>query len=301
MSDTRAFNIKTGKERLDRFLATSCENLSRSRIRNLIAEGHVAVDGRKVKPSTILKPGQAVTLSIPDTTPSRLTPQAIPLNIVYEDGDLLVVDKPAGMAVHPSPGHADGTLANAVLAHCPNMEGIGGELRPGIVHRLDKDTSGLIVVAKNARSHEHLSQQFKVRTVSKRYMALVHGDIQPDEALIDEPIGRHPHHRKRMAIVQNGREAITTYRVLKRFKGFTLLDVYPKTGRTHQIRVHMSAVQHALVGDRIYGRPHAKLQRHFLHANRLGFQALSADKYVEFTCALPDELQIILNGLNSSM
>ncbi len=297
MSDKRVFEAEADGERLDRFLAAACEDLSRSRLQDLISEGHAAVDGRPVKPATRLKLGQSVTLSIPAPVPSRLTAQAIPLDIVYEDGDLLVVDKPAGMAVHPSPGHADGTLANAVLAHCPDLEGIGGELRPGIVHRLDKNTSGLLVVAKNARAHEYLAQQFKSQAVSKRYRALVHGDIQPDEAVIEGPIGRHPRDRKRMAVVDGGREATTTYRVLERYKGFTLLEVYPKTGRTHQIRVHMASVRHALVGDRTYGRPHPQLERHFLHANMLGFQAPSTERYVEFTSALPPELQDILSQL----
>ena len=293
----RELTVEVGGERLDRFLADRCPDLSRSRLRGLIADHHVTVDGALAKPSARLRPGQRVSLLVPAPVESHLEPQDIPLNVVYEDGDLLVVDKPAGMVVHPSAGHRDQTLANAVLALCPDLDGIGGTLRPGIVHRLDKDTSGLLVVAKNERAHVGLSAQFKERTVRKLYLALVHGDMSPAEAVIEAAVGRDPHDRKRMAVVQNGRNATTEYRVVTRYRDFTLVEAHPITGRTHQIRVHLSSLGHPVVGDATYGRPNPQLRRHFLHARQLGFRLPSTDDYVELVSDLPGDLQTFLDKL----
>ena len=228
---------------------------------------------------------------------SRLKPQRIPLSIVYEDRDLLVVDKAAGMIVHPAPGHPDGTLVNAVLAHCPDLQGIGGTVRPGIVHRLDKDTSGLMVVAKNDRTHRMLSDQLKERKFTKVYLALTHGRVTPVEAIIDAPMGRSNANRQRMALVDGGREAITRYRVIRHYSAHTLVEIRPSTGRTHQIRVHFASLGYPLVGDTTYGKPDSRLNRHFLHASTLGFTHPTSGEYREFTTGLPTELKAFLNSL----
>ena len=300
MSRTRTFTVEAAADRLDRFLAGECPDLSRSRLRGLILDGHVTLDSAPAKPASTLHAGQVVTLTVPDPVESHLVPQDLPLTIAYEDRDLLVVDKPAGMTVHPAPGHKDGTLANAVLAHCPDLTGIGGTLRPGIVHRLDKDTSGLLVVAKGERAHEDLSRQLKERRFTKRYLALVRGRMSPVEAVIDAPVGRDPRNRKRMAVVPNGRESTTRYRVMTYYEGFSLAEATPLSGRTHQIRVHFASLGHPLAGDATYGRPHPALDRHFLHARLLGFNHPSTGEYVEFTSDLPAELQAFLDALEPS-
>ena len=290
-------SVDRSGERFDRFLSEYCPDLSRSRIQALIGEGSATIDGRAVKPSTKVRRGQIVTLRIPELKPSALEPQRIPLSIVYEDGDLLVVDKPAGMIVHPAPGHPDGTLVNAVLAHCPDLQGIGGTVRPGIVHRLDKDTSGLLVVAKNDRAHRALSDQLKARAFTKEYIALTHGSVTPHEAIIDAPIGRSSANRQQMAITERGREAITRYRVVRCCAGHTLVEIRPTTGRTHQIRVHFASLGHPLVGDATYGRPDSRLNRHFLHASKLGFAHPSEGEYMEFTSPLSPELTAFLKSV----
>jgi 23S rRNA pseudouridine1911/1915/1917 synthase len=219
------------------------------------------------------------------------------LDIVFEDRDLLVVDKPAGLAVHPAPGKSKDTLANAVLAHCPDLQSVGGTLRPGIVHRLDKDTSGLIVVAKNEQAHASLSAQFKERGVTKVYEALACGDVQPPEAIIEAPVGRHPRNHVRMAVVGSGRFSRTAFRAVSRYEGYTLLEVRPTTGRTHQVRVHMASIGHPLAGDALYGKRHPQLRRHFLHASKLGFEHPSSGRPVEFDSDLPQELRAFLEML----
>ena len=297
MSHTRSFESESGAERLDRFLAGRYPDLSRSRLQRLIADGHVTVDGLPAKPATRLRAGQHVSVTVAEPAPSELVPQPIPLTVVYEDRDVLVIDKPAGLTVHPAAGHPDQTLANAVLAHVPEISGVGSTLRPGIVHRLDKDTSGLIVVAKSAEAHTRLAAQFAARRVSKLYLALVHGQVSPAEAVIEAPIGRHPNDRKRMAVLAAGREATTRYKVQQQFQRYALLEVRPTTGRTHQVRVHLASVGHPLAGDATYGKPHPRLERHFLHAHRLGFRLPSGDRYVEFVSELPPELLDFLDSL----
>ena len=297
MNDRVEYRVETGGERLDVYLAARCSDLSRSRIRRLIDEGQVTVDGRLGKASTRLAAGQTVTLEVPPPSPTELRPWDILLSVVFEDEHLIVIDKPAGMTVHPAPGNEDHTLVNAVLAYVPNIEGIGGEQRPGIVHRLDKDTSGLIVVAKNERAHAHLSDQFKSREVNKVYLALVVGHPSPPEADIDAPIGRHPQDRQRMAIVSTGRPAITRYRVVTSYKRATLVEARPRTGRTHQIRVHLASVGHPVVGDAVYGRPVSGLSRQFLHAHRLAFQHPASEEVVQFSAELPDDLSSYLDRL----
>ena len=284
-------------ERLDQFLARSVAGLSRTRAQALITAGDVTVDGRPAKPSMRLAAGQDVRLTVPEPAPSGIAPQRIHVHAVYEDEDLVVLDKPAGLAVHPGPGHPDRTLANAVLAMCPGIAGVGGVTRPGIVHRLDKDTSGLIVVAKNDAAHNLLSEQFKARSVEKRYLALVEGRPDHAEAVIEAPIARDPRNRKRMAVVEGGRQSTTKYRIVEPVGEFTILEITPTTGRTHQIRVHMASVGHPLVGDRTYGRPCDGLSRHFLHAHVLGFRVPAGGKHRVFTSGLPADLRAFLDAL----
>ena len=286
-------------ERLDVFVARRLPELTRSRVRKLIDEGCVTVDGHAPKKAGIaLETGRRVQVTIPPVRPSTLEPEAIPLRIVYEDGDILVVDKPAGLAVHPSAGHASHTLVNAVLAHCPDLSGIGGEGRPGIVHRLDKDTSGLIIVAKNDAAHVALSRQLKERRVEKTYVALVEGRVRPAEGVIDAPLGRHPVQRKKQAVVARGREARTRYRVLREIDGRSLLEVRPETGRTHQIRVHLASIGHPITGDALYGRGAPPgLRRQFLHAQRLAFAHPRTGERLELEARLAEDLERALNDL----
>ncbi len=293
----QVLTVQQEEARLDAYLARVEPSLSRSRIKSLIEEGHVLVDGGPCKPSRRLRPGERLVLSIPPAQPIELQPEPIPLHVAYQDEHLLVVDKPAGLSVHPGPGHPAHTMVNALLALAPDLPGIGGYLRPGIVHRLDKDTSGLMVVAKTEAAHVHLSRQLKERAMSKGYLALAHGRITRAQDTIDAPLGRHPVHRKRMAVVSDGRTAQTTYRVLRHFQDATYLDVTTHTGRTHQIRVHLAHIGHPLVGDAVYGRKHPQLQRHFLHAHKLGFTHPSTGEWVEFTAPLPDDLLELLESI----
>ncbi|MDQ7843236.1 MAG: RluA family pseudouridine synthase [Armatimonadota bacterium] len=256
--------------RLDTFLAGRVP-LSRSQIQALIASGHVTLDGRVVKPATKVRAGQQVEMVVPAREPAAVIPQALPLEIVYEDEDLLVVNKPAGLTVHPGAGRPSGTLVNALAARVPGLLALGGGLRPGVVHRLDKDTSGLLVVAKTERAFRALQQQVASRAMRRTYLALVHGVVPSEEGTIEAPIGRHPRLRTRMAVVPGGRPAITRYRIVERFPAHTLIEAELVTGRTHQIRVHFAHVGHPVVGDPVYGgrRPSLGIGRQALHAWRL--------------------------------
>ena len=240
-------------QRLDRFLAEQGAGLTRSALQQLIEQGAVTVNGRPPSKSYKVRPGDALTLAVPDAQPTEAQPQDIPLNVVYEDDDLLVVNKPKGMVVHPAPGNPDGTLVNALLWHCgDSLSGIGGEIRPGIVHRIDKDTSGLLVVAKNDAAHVSLSQQMAVHSIHRVYNTVVYGRLKED-GFVEAPIGRHKTDRKKMAIVPDGRYAYTAYRVLQQYQGFTWAACQLRTGRTHQIRVHMASIGHPVAGDPVYG------------------------------------------------
>jgi len=281
-------------ERLDKFLAIKQEDLSRSYISGLVARGLVTVNGSIAKASYRLKGGELVEIEVSPALPTTLLPQDIPITVVYENDDLLVVDKPAGMVVHPAPGHPLGTLVNALLARLPELSRIEEGLRPGIVHRLDKDTSGLIVVAKNRLAHDHVSRQIRERNIRKVYIALATGFLEPAEGTITAHVGRDQRNRKRMAVVDWGREAETTYRVEERLPGFTLIKAFPKTGRTHQIRVHLSSLGYPLAGDTLYGGKTPRLDRQFLHAHILGLRLPTTEEYVEFTSPLPRELDAFL-------
>ena len=297
MSSLRVFENQGSGERLDRFLAERCSDLSRTRIKRLITDREVSVDGQSSNPGFRLRPGQSVSIRVPDPVPSHMLPQSIPISVMYEDDHFLVVDKPAGMPVHPGVGHPDSTLVNAVLGLDREIGAVGGSLRPGLVHRLDKDTSGLMVVAKTDESHAGLSAQFKDRTVNKGYLGLVVGRLEPATAIIEAPIGRDPYDRKKMAIVNDGRQASTMYRTVSQFRDCTLADVRPRTGRTHQIRVHFASVGHPVVGDAVYGRPDPRIDRQFLHAAYLEFEHPKTGVRSEFESPLPDELQAVLDGL----
>jgi 23S rRNA pseudouridine1911/1915/1917 synthase len=298
----RHFVVQPGEagERLDRYLAARLPDVSRTRAQGLIAAGDVSVGERVGRAATKLVSGDEVAVRISPPIDIGLVPQSIPLRIVYEDADLIVVDKDAGLVVHPAPGHPAGTLVNALLAHTTDLAGIGGELRPGIVHRLDKDTSGLIVVAKHDRAHRMLAQQLRDRQMDKRYLALVDGRPSADGGTVDAPIGRHPAHTRPMAVVASGRPAITHFRVLKRLTQHTYVECHPITGRTHQIRVHLAAIDCPIVGDRVYGRrqPTVPLDRHFLHAARLTFR-LPSGEVRTFEAPLPADLERALSSLRA--
>jgi len=277
--------------RLDKYVAEKCTELSRTQAQKLIADGNITVNNRVAKAGVKLHVGDRVNITLPPPPPSPLSPEAIPLNIIYEDNDLLVIDKPAGLPIHPAPGHYSHTLVNAILAYLPSLPESDDSLRPGIVHRLDKDASGVMVVAKNSVAQANLINQFKTRSVVKAYLALVKGHLTPNEGVIEAPIGRDPRHRKRMAVVTEGKEARTQYYVIKHVGDYTLVEVRPETGRTHQIRVHLSAIGYPVVGDSVYGVKSPHLSRPFLHACRLGFQSPSTTEYVEFTSNLPPDLE----------
>jgi 23S rRNA pseudouridine1911/1915/1917 synthase len=284
-------------ERLDRFVSENCPGISRTHAHKLITEGLITVNGQSAKASHRLNTGDAVAVIIPPEPPATMAPEDIPLDIIYEDADLLVVNKPAGMTVHPAPGHPGHTLANAVLAHFPELKDEDNTLRPGIVHRLDKDTSGLIVVAKSRAAQANLADQFKARTVKKSYLVLVRGRLMPETGTIEAAIGRDPRNRQRMAVVTRGREARTTYRVIKYTGKYSLLEIKPETGRTHQIRVHLAAIGYPVVGDATYGVKNPHLARQFLHASKLGFDLPSTGERVEFEAGLPGDLERALGEI----
>jgi len=295
-------------ERLDRAIAAHIEDVSRSYAAMLIESGMVTVNCSVVsKTSHRLQAGDHTHVDIPAPQPSGLHAEEIPLKVVYEDADLLVVDKPAGMVVHPAPGHGSGTLVNALLAHVPGIElDMGDEARPGIVHRLDRDTSGLIVIAKRRSAHENLSRQMAARTMLKEYIAVVAGAPRPLQGIIDAPIARDPRDRKRMAIVPGGRHARTRYTTEGDLGRYTLIRATLETGRTHQIRVHMASTGHPVLGDPVYGKRTLKdaaalgLTRQFLHAQRLGFTLPSTGEWREFTSELPEDLRRVLERLAES-
>ncbi|MBN1145901.1 MAG: RluA family pseudouridine synthase [Anaerolineales bacterium] len=291
-------------QRLDKFLVGCLPDLSRARIQGLIKDGFATVDGeRPHKVGQMLAHGAVVQVYIPPSEPSNLQPEAIPLDIVFENDDLLVINKPAGMVVHPAAGHTSGTLVHAALAHAPTMEGVGGQQRPGVVHRLDKDTSGLILMAKNDRAHHWLQEQFRLRKIEKTYLALVDGAPPTPAGRIEAPIGRNIRERKKMAVVtlQKGRQAISEYSTLERFPNHTLLEMHPLTGRTHQIRLHLAFLGCPVAGDTVYGKQHSSIPvgRHFLHAARLRLRLSGEKEPRSFEAPLPAELASVLEALRT--
>jgi len=292
--------------RLDKFLVACLPDYSRSRLQSFIKDGLVLVDGEAAhKSGQIIENPSTVQVNIPPTRPASLVPEEIPLDVIFENDDVLVVNKPAGMVVHPAAGHATGTLAHAALGHAPQMQGVGGELRPGIVHRLDKNTSGLILLAKNDLAHRLIQEQFSQRSAKKTYLALVDGHPPTPTGRVEAPIGRDPRHRKKMAVVPShrGREAVSKYRTLEKYPAYTLLEVKPVTGRTHQIRLHLAFVGCPVVGDTLYGKRTSSvpLKRHFLHAASLSVQIPSESEPRTFNAPLPSALEELLLNLRHSL
>jgi 23S rRNA pseudouridine1911/1915/1917 synthase len=289
-------------ERVDKWVAEKVDR-SRTMVQGYIEGGLLLVNGRPIKANYKLRPGDAVSLEIPEPEDTRIEPENIPLDLVYEDADVIVVNKPRGMVVHPAAGHTKGTLVNALMYHCTDLSGIGGELRPGIVHRIDKDTSGLIMAAKNDMAHQSLSRQLKDHTVTRQYIALVHGVVNHDLGTVDAPIGRHPVHRKEMSVRKDGRHAVTHFHVLERFNGYTLLECKLETGRTHQIRVHMQFIGHPLVGDPVYGpkRTLSGIEGQALHAQVLGFTHPRTGEYLEFSAPMPEDMLALVERLRQDM
>jgi len=285
--------------RLDKYVSEQYPEFSRTQTQRLISDGYIKVNDHVAKAGLKLNVGDRLTISLPPPAPSILLPEAIPLNIVYENDDLLVIDKQAGLVIHPAPGQPSHTLINAILYHLSSLPDRGNSQRPGIVHRLDKDTSGLMVVAKTSAAHWNLANQFKARSVVKAYLVLVKGRLAPEDGIIEAPIGRDRRHRERMAVVpeEKGREARTQYHVISYTGNYTLLEVRPETGRTHQIRVHLFAIGYPVLGDKVYGAKSALLSRQFLHASRLGFHLPSTGEYVEFTSELPSDLAQALTDI----
>ena len=323
----RRITAQTGPARLDQYLAGLDLGLTRSRLQQLIADGDILVNGAAVKPSHRIRPGDRIQLSSPPPQPAAAIPQDIPLTVIYQDAHLIVIDKPPGLPAHPGPGHPDGTLVNGLLALCPDIQGIGGRIRPGIVHRLDKDTSGLIIAAKTETAHHHLSQQIKDRAIKKGYLALVQGAPSPSSGIIDVPIARDPRRRTRMAVTPNGRPSRTEYRTLQHITpptskrttphllhrptpptlertntptpqrtnaAQTLLELQLHTGRTHQARVHLAWLGHPIIADTLYGKPAPNLPRQFLHAHHLAFTHPHTNQPLQFNSPLPPDLQSAL-------
>ena len=288
-------------ERIDRFLSGKMQEFSRSYIQKLLKEGAVSVNGASVKPNYKTGAGDQICIRIPEPEVLDVLPEEIPLDILYEDEDILVINKPKGMVVHPSPGHSSHTLVNAVLYHCKGqLSGINGVIRPGIVHRIDMDTTGSLLVCKNDRAHQILADQLKQHSITRRYQAIVYGNFREEEGTVDAPIGRHPTDRKKMSTRSaSGRPAVTHYRVLERFGNYTYIECELETGRTHQIRVHMSSIGHPLLGDNVYGPAKCpfSLQGQTLHAKILGIHHPSTGEYMEFDAPLPDYFVRLLSTL----
>lgn len=295
-------NKEDAGTRIDAWLAANLEDMTRSAAQRLLEEGSVTKDGKALAKNYKLTGAETLEVSLPDPEPVDVVPQNIPLDIVFEDGDVIVVNKPKGLVVHPAPGHPDGTLVNALLYHCgDSLSGIGGELRPGIVHRIDRDTSGLIIAAKNDFSHQKLAAQLQDHTLARIYHCIVIGNLREDSGTIDAPIGRHHTDRKKMAVAANGRSAVTHWRVLERYQGFTYVECRLETGRTHQIRVHMAHTGHPILGDTVYGnkKPVPGLQGQCLHAVGLRFLHPRSGEPVELHCGLSEEFEEQLRKLRA--
>ena len=288
-------------DRIDKFLSEQCEELSRSFIQKLLKSGEVFVGGKAVKASYKVTEGDMISFEVPEAVEPEILPEDIPLEVVYEDHDVILVNKPKGMVVHPAAGHYTGTLVNALMHHCKDdLSGINGVLRPGIVHRIDMDTTGILIVCKNDLAHNSIAEQLKEHSITRRYQAIVHGVLKEDEGTIDAPVGRHPQDRKKMCVNhQNGKHAVTHYKVLNRFKNYTHIECRLETGRTHQIRVHMASLNHPLLGDAVYGPAKCpfKLQGQSLHAGILGFVHPRTGEYMEFSAPLPEYFQKLLKTL----
>lgn len=290
--------------RIDRFLGSRLEQVSRSYLQKLVKDGAVLVNGKPVKSSYKVENGDRIRLEIPDAVEPEIEAEPMELDILYEDSDIILINKPKGMVVHPAAGHYSGTLVNGLMAHCKNeLSGINGVMRPGIVHRIDMDTTGVLIVCKNDKAHNAIAEQLKVHSITRKYYAIVHGVLKADTGTVNAPIGRHPVDRKKMSINEkNGKEAVTHYQVLRRFRRFTFVECQLETGRTHQIRVHMASIGHPLLGDQVYGPakvPFSGLKGQTLHAGVLGIIHPSTGEYMEFTAPLPSYFEALLKKLET--
>ncbi|NRF91750.1 RluA family pseudouridine synthase [Paenibacillus frigoriresistens] len=290
-------------ERIDKFITEALEeDVSRTLVQQWVKDGHVKVNGKTIKPNYKLSEQDVISLRIPEPQGVELAAENIPLNVVYEDADVIVINKQRGLVVHPAPGHYSGTLVNALMFHCKDLSGINGELRPGIVHRIDKDTSGLIMSAKNDKAHASLAEQLKAHTVNRKYIALVHGNLQHDQGTIDAPIGRDSNDRKMYTVTEkNSKQAVTHFVVIERFGDFTLVELKLETGRTHQIRVHMKFIGHPLVGDPMYGKSKGMLMDgQALHAAILGFKHPRTEEWLQFEAPIPADMENLLQTIRTS-
>ncbi len=288
--------------RIDRFLADNLEDITRNRIQKLIDDNQITVNNKEIKANYKVKENDIISVIIPDAVEINIQAEDIPLDIIFEDNDILIVNKPKGMVVHPAPGHYTGTLVNAVMFHCKdNLSGINGELRPGIVHRIDMDTTGLLVVCKNDYAHNFLAEQLKEHSITRKYHAIVYNSVKDDDGTVNAPLGRNPSDRKKMAITKDGREAVTHYHVIERFKNYSYIECQLETGRTHQIRVHMTSINHPLLGDSLYGPKNCSfnLQGQTLHAKVLGFIHPRTKEYMEFEVPLPEYFEKLLGILRN--
>lgn len=303
MAEKKSLKVEEGEGgiRVDRYLSEQLPDLSRSYLQKMIKEGRVLSNGKSVKASEKTTEGQTLELEVPDPVEPEILPEDLNLSILYEDADVILINKPKGMVVHPSAGHYTGTIVNGLMYHCKEeLSGINGVLRPGIVHRIDMDTTGVIIACKNDKAHSAIAEQLKEHSITRRYRAIVCGNLKEDTGTVDAPLGRHPVDRKRMAVVQRGgKEAVTHYKVLERFGNYTYIECQLETGRTHQIRVHMASIGHPLLGDEIYGRAKSpfKLQGQTLHAMVLGFVHPSTGAYMEFEAPLPEYFERVLENL----
>ncbi|MBH0343304.1 pseudouridine synthase [Paenibacillus larvae] len=288
-------------ERIDKFVSESLDGVSRTQIQQWIKEGHISVNEKQVKPNYKLAEGDRIKLNIPDPEQVDIRPEPIPLDIYYEDKDVIVVNKPRGMVVHPAPGHSSGTLVNALMYHCKDLSGINGEMRPGIVHRIDKDTSGLIMAAKHDKAHASLADQLREHSVTRKYLALVQGNLAHEQGTVEAPIGRDPKDRKLYTVTEkNSKEAVTHFVVMERFGDYTLTELKLETGRTHQIRVHMKFIGHPLVGDPAYGKSKKEwIRGQALHAAVLGFKHPMTREYLEFEAPLPEDMKQLIHSLRN--
>ncbi len=304
MSETIELTVQAEDHgsRIDKYISDNIEQLTRSAVQGLLEKGNILVGGKSVSKNYKLRAGDTVTVEIPEPEPMDAQPEDIPLDIVYEDDDLLVVNKPKGMVVHPAHGHYTGTLVNALLHHCgESLSGINGVIRPGIVHRIDRFTSGLLIVAKNDESHQHLAQQIKEHSFTREYEAVACGHFKQTEGTVDAPIGRHKTDRKKMCVTyENSRNAVTHYTVLHQYGGYAHVKLRLETGRTHQIRVHLSYIGHPVLGDDVYGKPYKGIEGQCLHARKIGFIHPSTGEYMEFTSDLPDYFQAVLRKLEKT-
>lgn len=299
MGEKYIVNDELQNIRIDKYLSSLFDDTSRTYIQKLVKDGNILVNGNVCKSNYKLQSGDEIDVTIPDPVVADIKPEDLPLDIIYEDSDVLIVNKGKDMVVHPAPGHYSGTLVNAIMFHCSdNLSQINGVMRPGIVHRIDKDTTGALIICKNDISHNFIAEQLKVHSITRKYVGIVQGIVKDDEGVIDAPIGRHPINRKEMAINhKNGKEAVTHYKVLKRFNKYTYVEFQLETGRTHQIRVHMASIHHPLLGDEVYNHNKSpyKLQGQCLHAKTIGFVHPTTKEYVEFEAPLPEYLKHLLD------